>query len=160
MSFNLWVFSKHLLAARCLPRDGDPVAADSCVEHRDPPIQPGTVHRGREVVWPRHELPPPPGNPAGELRETGSTQGFKIVHSNDNSLQVFRNSSLSVHVCADVCALWRSTEQVGQNQEEPHGNVKWSHSAVAAFLTALHCCSFAFSVVVLRRSIEYLSSVH
>lgn len=62
----------QLSAAGCLPRDGDPVAADSRLEHRDTAVQPGSVPRGREVVQPRHELHPPPGDPARELRETGS----------------------------------------------------------------------------------------
>lgn len=57
----------QLSAAGCLPRDGDPVAADSGLEHRDTAVQPGSVPRGREVVQPRHELHPPPGDPAREL---------------------------------------------------------------------------------------------
>lgn len=60
------------------------------------------------MVRPRHELPPPPGDPAGELRETGSavdTTGLKFDNT-ENSLQVFFNLPLFVCVPADVCALW------------------------------------------------------
>lgn len=61
-----------LSAAGRLPRDGNPVVADSGLEHRDIAVQPGSVPRIWEVVWPRHELRPPPGIPAGELRDTGT----------------------------------------------------------------------------------------
>jgi len=59
-------------AAGRLPGDGDPVAADSGLEHGDPAVQPGSVPRGREVVRPRHGLHPPPRIAAGELRDTGT----------------------------------------------------------------------------------------
>ncbi len=61
-----------LSVAGWLPRDGDPVVADSGLEHRDIAVQPDSVLGGWEVVWPRHELCPPPGIPAGELRDAGT----------------------------------------------------------------------------------------
>lgn len=59
-------------AAGKLPRDGDPVAADSGLEHGGSAVQPGSVPRGREVVWPRHVLHPPPDIAAGELPDAGT----------------------------------------------------------------------------------------
>lgn len=47
------------------------MAADPCLEHRDLVVQAGPLRGGREVVWPGHELPPPPGLPAGELPDPG-----------------------------------------------------------------------------------------
>lgn len=64
------VFLLFPLAGR-LPTDGDPVAADSSLEHRHTAVQPSSVRRGGEVVRPGHELCPPPGISAGELRDTG-----------------------------------------------------------------------------------------
>lgn len=84
------------------------MAADSRLEHGDPAVQPGPVPRGREVVRPRHELPPPPGDPAGELRETGSavdTTGLKFDNT-ENSLQVFfEPPSLCVCACRCLCSM-------------------------------------------------------
>lgn len=60
-----------LISVARLPRDGEPVVADSGLEHGDTAVQPGSVSRGREVVWPCHELHPPPGIPAGKLWGAG-----------------------------------------------------------------------------------------
>lgn len=96
----------------------------------------------------------------GTLQESYERQVQQWTRRGSNSktlkilLQVFLNLPLFVCAPADVCALWWSAEQVGQNQEEPHGRVKWSRSTVAGFFDWIkwHCCSFAFNVVVLRRS--------
>lgn len=47
------------------------MVADSGLEHGDLALQLGSIHRSGEVVWHGHELRPPPGISAGELRDTG-----------------------------------------------------------------------------------------
>lgn len=47
------------------------MAADASLEHGHIAVQPSSVPRRREVVQPCHELCPPPGISAGELRDTG-----------------------------------------------------------------------------------------
>lgn len=75
-------------AAGWLPRDWDPVAADSGLEHGDIAVQLGSVPRGWEVVLPGHELHPPPGIPAGELWDTGT--------------QLWKGRQIEVRLCAEV----------------------------------------------------------
>lgn len=135
-------------AAGCLPRDGDPVAADSCLEHRDPAVQPGPVPRGWAVVWSRHELRPPPGDAAGELPETGSTMDTTGLKSSTKmKMDFFRNRfSLFFPLCVCRCQCFTVKYWTGW--------AKARRSSWKCEVEPLSCCCFFDYITLLQLCVQ------
>ena len=141
-----WTSSCFFSAAGRLPRDGDPVVADSGLEHRDTAVQPGSVPRGWEVVRPRHELHPPPWIPAGELWDTGTElmegkEGETESSCNYKPLRSFEVIPLFTHRCLD------STVKSWTGWTKPRRTSSWKNDSTETLTSCSKhsvCCSLMF----------------